>query len=346
MLKNQQYYDALDGLRTICIIFTVIDHTAGNPGINGTVGVDVFFALSGYLITTLLLRERDKTGQVCLPCFYIRRFFRIVPLYLLAIMLYFPGVWLSYKLTGNTKGLADFNSALPWLSTLNSEWRPDNGNNLFGHAWTLGVEEKFYILWPFLFPLIAVRKRGLLLLAAMPLLACGGPSMTRGYIGILFGVIAALAIQQDDRGVAFIRKVPTSLWAGLMVVGYFVATGTGNLYLNLLISLPAALFIAALINKEKDFYQMVLSFPILVWLGKLTYVIYLIHRLVGNTFEQLLTKLGRHPGFVMSFVMVYGACIPAAWFLHVTVEQPLIKFGRGMAGKRRNIPNSAGIVRV
>jgi len=80
MLKNQQYYDALDGLRTICIIFTVIDHTAGNPGINGTVGVDVFFALSGYLITTLLLRERDKTGQVCLPCFYIRRFFRIVPL--------------------------------------------------------------------------------------------------------------------------------------------------------------------------------------------------------------------------------------------------------------------------
>jgi peptidoglycan/LPS O-acetylase OafA/YrhL len=48
----------------------------------------------------------------------------------------------------------------------------------------------------------------------------------------------------------------------------------------------------------------------------------------------------------MSFVMVYGACIPAAWFLHVTVEQPLIKFGRGMAGKRRNIPNSAGIVRV
>ena len=87
-------------------------------------------------------------------------------------MLYFPGVRLSYKLTGNTKGLADFNSALPWLSTLNSEWRPDNGNNLFGHAWTLGVEEKFYILWPFLFPLIAVRKRGLLLLAAMPLLAC------------------------------------------------------------------------------------------------------------------------------------------------------------------------------
>jgi len=62
MLKNQQYYDALDGLRTICIIFTVIDHTAGNPGINGTVGVDVFFALSGYLITTLLLRERDKSG--------------------------------------------------------------------------------------------------------------------------------------------------------------------------------------------------------------------------------------------------------------------------------------------
>ena len=130
-----------------------------------------------------------------------------------------------------------------------------------------------------------------------------------------------------------------------MVVGYFVATEIGNLYLNLLISLPAALFIAAL-NKEKDFYQMVLWFPILVWLGKLTYVIYLIHRLVGNTFEQLLQKLGRHPGFVMSFVMVYGACIPAAWFLHVTVEQPLIKFGRGMAGKRRNIPDSAGIVRV
>ena len=131
------------------------------------------------------------------------------------------------------------------------------------------ASRKFYILWPFLFPLIAVRKRGLLLLAAMPLLACGGPSMTRGYIGILFGVIAALAIQQDDRGVAFIRKVPTSPWAGLMVVGYLARQKTGNLYLNLMISLPATVFIAALINKENDFYQMALSFRSWSWLSKL-----------------------------------------------------------------------------
>ncbi len=329
MAKNQ-YYGALDGLRAICIILTLMVHTAGNPGINGTVGVDIFFALSGYLITTLLLREREATGDICLCCFYLRRLFRIAPLYILTILLYLPGVLLSYRVTGNVKGISDFQGALPWLLTFNSEWRSEIGNNLFGHAWTLGIEEKFYLVWPLIFGIMAVvRKPGIMLPAlAAPFFLLAGPEMARGYIGILFGVIAALAIQNDVRGTSFIRRVPTALWFGAMLAGYAIATVAENPYLNMLVSLPAALFIAALVNKDRDVFKTALSSPILVHLGKLTYAIYLIHRLVGNTFEQVLPRLGWQPGFFLSFLMVYLACIPSAWVLHITIEQPLIRLGK------------------
>lgn len=341
---RHQYYDALDGLRAICIIFTVIHHTPGNPGINGTVGVDIFFALSGYLITTLLLREGEETGRICLSCFYIRRFFRIAPLYFLAIALYLPGVLLSYRFNGNIKGIEDFNAALPWLISFNSEWRPDSAGNLFGHAWTLGIEEKFYILWPLAFWLIPRKLSPILLAAGAPLLLLLDPDMARGYVGIIFGVIAALMIQHEGRGKAFIQSTPTGLWLALMAAGYAIATATGNSYFNLLVSLPSALFIAAIVNKDMDFYKSTLSFPPMVKIGRLTYAIYLIHRLVGNTFEQLLPKFGWHPGFFTSFVLVYGACIPVAWILQVMIEHPFINLGRKISRRISGTEQNAAVV--
>jgi peptidoglycan/LPS O-acetylase OafA/YrhL len=278
-----------------------------------------------------LLREEKTAGQVCVGCFYVRRFFRIVPLYFLTIALYLPGVWLSYKINGNTKGIADFNAALPWLLSFNSEWRPDDAGILFGHAWTLGIEEKFYIVWPLLF--VFLGKRWFIAVAAIPFLLLGPSGVARGYIGIISGVITALFVR-DQRGQQFISHTPIGVWFALMVLGYAVATWTGNLYFNLLVSLPSAPFIAALVSEQRNFYKSVLSIPVLAWLGTLTYAIYLIHRLVGNTFEQLLPKFGWHPGFAQSFLLVYLTCIPTAWLLHVTVEKPLIRFGRKLLSVR------------
>ena len=103
----------------------------------GWVGVDLFFAVSGFLITTLLLRERDRTGRVSLPAFYARRALRLLPAYyayLLVIALVLPG-----RLTGRD-----------WIGVLTytQNFTPGLGSWPVSHFWSLSLEEHFYLVWP------------------------------------------------------------------------------------------------------------------------------------------------------------------------------------------------------
>src|SRR4051794_24109290 len=87
--EGGKYCPALDGIRAFCIVFTILNHVPGRHWfLDGTVGVDAFFPLSGWLITWLLLEERAKRGTLDLGAFYLRRIFRIVPLYYLTIAIY------------------------------------------------------------------------------------------------------------------------------------------------------------------------------------------------------------------------------------------------------------------
>lgn len=330
-----KYYSSLDGLRAICIIITLINHTPGNPGINGTVGVDIFFALSGYLITTILISERKLTGANCIGCFYIRRFFRIVPLYLLTIALYLPATWINYKVSGDPKGMVEWGNALLWLLSFNSEWRTPDAGKIFGHAWTLGIEEKYYLLWPIIFTFIAVSyKRLLILLPLIFIVLMLGPHNTRGYIAILAGSVGSLLIENEHtKARNLIIAIPTNVWIALMLGGYFFATWSENSYMNLLVSLPAVGFISALINKDVDFYKKVLSQPYLVWLGSLTYAIYLTHRLVGHVFEVAFKKINMEPSFLVHLSLVYVASVIVAYVLSKTIEQPCIKIGKELSNK-------------
>ena len=145
-----KYFPALDGLRAICVLMVMFSHIPGGvarpPWMYGFLGVDVFFVLSGFLITTLLIRERARTGRVSLTGFYTRRFFRIVPVYLFTVLLYFTAV----HVMRDPVKTAQFKAALPWLLGFMQEYRPAAAGNVLGHAWTLGIEEKFYLLWPIL----------------------------------------------------------------------------------------------------------------------------------------------------------------------------------------------------
>jgi len=141
-----KYRPELDGVRAVCILFTVANHMPGAPPfINGSVGVDIFFALSGFLITTLLIAEKNETGSVKLNSFYVRRIFRIMPLYFLTIFLYILAACANSMLLHRSDELMDVLKAFPLLLTFNGEYRLDNFG--FGHAWTLGIEEKFYLQW-------------------------------------------------------------------------------------------------------------------------------------------------------------------------------------------------------
>jgi peptidoglycan/LPS O-acetylase OafA/YrhL len=153
----QNYRPQLDGIRAFCIIFTIVNHVPGKPDyIDGTVGVDVFFALSGWLITWLLLEERRSAGAIDLKAFYIRRFFRIVPLYYFTIVVYAAAAVLFFLATASSAKIQELREAIAYLVTFNSEYRSSEAGTVFGHAWTLGIEEKVYVVWPAL--MVIFRK--------------------------------------------------------------------------------------------------------------------------------------------------------------------------------------------
>ncbi|HET6914348.1 MAG TPA: acyltransferase family protein [Rhodanobacteraceae bacterium] len=155
------YRGDIEGLRAVAILLVIACH-ARVPGLGGGyVGVDVFFVLSGYLITALLVRDIAIAGQVRFANFYARRFRRLLPALLL--MLVCASVLGAIVLAPGgqgTQATAAASAAL-WSSNLHFAFStldyfgPAAGSNLFLHTWSLGVEEQFYLLWPLLLALLA-----------------------------------------------------------------------------------------------------------------------------------------------------------------------------------------------
>src|SRR5262245_38536826 len=234
------YQPQLDGLRAVCVLFTLFNHVHGAPRwINGTVGVDIFFALSGFLITTLLLIEASQAGVIGLPSFYIRRAFRIIPLYLLAFgATALSSFALGYILHDRAK-LESLRSAWPWILSFNRELCPSEtcSPTFFGHAWSIGIEEKFYIFWPVIFALTRKHSRialaGLIGTIVITVAALMPMQMIRGYVGLSFGCVAALWYENQKRELG-VRSL-NILWLLLMLAGYLISSA-GHEYGNILLS--------------------------------------------------------------------------------------------------------------
>jgi peptidoglycan/LPS O-acetylase OafA/YrhL len=149
---------SLDGFRAIAIILVVLTHSRLSEGfplqfkniaLHCSVGVNIFFVISGFLITTLLLNEQKNKGQIDIKIFYIKRAFRILPVALLYLL------FLLFWRTRQEIGLK--NDDLYRALTFTVNFSPSRGSWFIGHYWTLSVEEQFYIFWPAI--LIIFRKR-------------------------------------------------------------------------------------------------------------------------------------------------------------------------------------------
>ncbi len=157
----------VEGLRAIAVLFVVLYH-AHLPGISGGfVGVDVFFVISGFLITGLLVREHEQRASISIPGFYARRARRILPASTLVVLLtvFATYHWLGF-LEGNAVAvdakwtavfLANIHLAQIGTSYFGSQAPPSPLQNM----WSLGVEEQFYVVWPGLFLLVAAVGRRL-----------------------------------------------------------------------------------------------------------------------------------------------------------------------------------------
>ncbi|WP_256789182.1 acyltransferase [Frankia sp. AvcI1] len=188
------YNPALDGLRALAVLAVLGFHMNVLSG--GFLGVDVFLVLSGFLITGLLLAERDRTGSVSLARFYVRRAFRLLPAFGVFVAVGAVLVVAVKNRADQWDFLDNAVSSLLYVNNYYRVFRPDSGGAWFGHTWSLSLEEQFYLIWPAVLVLLcrrpAARRRlpAILTAAAVAvfvwreILIAAGVSDARIYFGL------------------------------------------------------------------------------------------------------------------------------------------------------------------
>jgi len=283
---------ALDGLRGIAVLI-VIGYHAGLPGFQGGfLGVSMFFTLSGFLITRLLLEEIDETGNINLRSFWERRFRRLLPAALVCI----AAVGATHQNIGR-----EIASAVAYVANWQQLASERQYEAMFitepplVHFWSLAVEEQFYLLWPLLL-WISIRRFG----ERGPVLALGFGAMLSvvGYLGalgdtqriylgtdtrgaeILVGAGVAMVLHLD-RGRFILARLPRwPLVVAMLAVGGVVATasiGSKWLYLGGLIPFAGAVgvIITGAATGQRGLH--VLTHPALRACGTISYGLYLYH---------------------------------------------------------------------
>jgi peptidoglycan/LPS O-acetylase OafA/YrhL len=343
LFDKTKYFPSLDGTRAFCVLLVIFNHihVAYPRWIVGWLGVDVFFVLSGFLITTLLLREKERTGRISLKGFYTRRFFRIVPIYLFTVLLYLVAIRETHDLVK----MAQYKAALPWLLTFLQEYRPMAAGNVMGHAWTLGIEEKFYLFWPLLLTvLFPFRGRAIAWLGTVFAVVLAFPHLySRSYGGLLIGAVLAIALSASAKW-TFVNRLPPvpDVTLCLLVAGTYVLSGY-NEKCVLLFSSAVALVVASLVLRTGRL-RTFLESRLLVYIGKRSYAIYLIHVLVVNGVAKILPRF-MTPNWVMVVGLSYALSLAGAALLHVAIEQPCISAGRRLS-KRFTKSESVSLVAI
>jgi peptidoglycan/LPS O-acetylase OafA/YrhL len=344
---------ALDVVRAVAVLEVVLFHVRGSrfSKLQGYRGVDIFFILSGLLITSLALREERTRGRVDIQAFALRRFFRIFPLYWLMLLFYVVTVLGLHQ----DDRQAVFRAALPWFLLSVQEWQVFHHVALglpYGATWSLGIEEKFYLLWPFLgFVLLRGRRwrpqavatlmLGLLVVTAVKPQTLG--QMVFSYAPILLGCLLAFLLD-DPRSYAVLRHLGTPrvlvplllICAGLWLVPLHQSAPFVPLEDFPLFLVPCSLAIAGLAIAPAAVADR-LSPRWLVHIGRLSYALYLTHEAALNVGYRLVPSSwedARFGGFLMAAVCL-ALALPVCEVLHRVVEQPLIRVGHRLATRHR-----------
>ncbi len=332
-LKPAANIPFLDGLRAIAVLMVITAHVRSDAwrGLKGYLGVTIFFVLSGYLITSLAIREESRRGSISMRSFYLRRTFRIFPLYYLTLGIYTALILLSHSLADKKVG---FLHALPYYLTYCQDIaifsRGGSDSLPFYHSWSLGIEEKFYLLWPLIaFVLLRGRPRLRLLAAILLAIMCSFVGSFVGpYTPILFGCALACCLHYSHIRIFVARYASGgTLVAIFLMLATHTAIAFGHLRGsgNSLYALCVAALIACLLSSE-GIIKSALSFRPLTAIGKLSYGIYLFHILCLNVVVHF-TKSHNLATYALTTLTACG--VAAA--LHRWFEQPFIRLGRRLS---------------
>ena len=290
--------DGLDGLRAVSIFIVLLGHGASTANAPawlhplremGIVGVELFFAISGFIITHLLLRERARTGGVDLKQFWLRRVLRIVPPFVAAAAGIAMVAWLGYI----QWSWPSFTGAI----TLTKNTPLFKGDWFFGHTWSLSLEEQFYLFWPLLFAAVLTPRKLILGLSLLIAAAFAVTPLTVAYAKPLqnilpflphlaAGCLFALMLREPRQPrwfTAYVRLAHRGRWLALftaMTLAIAWARGEDLQDLRWMplyaVTVPvAALLIIAEIALPDGRLRSLLSVAPLRWLGRISYSLYL-----------------------------------------------------------------------
>jgi peptidoglycan/LPS O-acetylase OafA/YrhL len=303
------YRPALDGVRAVAVLAVIAYHfTDWLPG--GFLGVDIFFVLSGYLITTLLLSERVRRGRIDLGSFWARRARRLLPA--LLIMVVAVAVVIAQTAAPNTLGarrgdlIATVFYFANWhfIEVGQSYFAQFNGVSPLEHMWSLAIEEQFYLLWPLILmgavlkwrgrvrPLLWLMGGGAVASAALMISSYSSTNPSRAYFGtdtrayaLLLGAFLATVVfvapqvltSEKVRRAVSLAWLPIVVLVGIALAGMKDQTGfyyQGGAFVFALVVVGLLLVVEV---SPRSLPGRLLSLPPVRWIGMISYGLYLWH---------------------------------------------------------------------
>jgi len=345
--KTRTYIPGLDGIRAIAFMLVYFAHTGLGFFVPGGLGVTIFFFLSGYLITTLLRIEKQRTGTISISQFYFRRTLRIFPPMYVTL-----AVWAMLTAAGIFVGRVEWQPTVLaglYLTNYTDLFTPHRMHGGLTILWSLSVEEHFYLLFPWLFLLFlrkhwSSRSRSLVL-AGLCATALVWRCVCLTYFhsvfnylhtdtrfdSILFGCLLAVCMNP------FLDRVPAWISRHLKLLA---VTGLAMLLVSLLLrgsffrdtfrysvqGLALAGIFTFVLAAPHSWAVRRLEHPALRWLGRMSYSMYLIHLCVITAVEQKL-GMGMLSACLVSAPLVLGY----AWAMHQFVELLRVRRWRSLS---------------
>jgi len=341
--KSKRVFQGLDGLRFFSILAVVWHHSVEDVNFlqvlnMGYLGVDLFFVISGFLIVTLLLREREKTKSISLKMFYMRRSLRIFPLYygfIIAMAFYYLFVN-SHSEFGN-----EFIKDLPIYLFYLTNFIPVGMTIM----WSLASEEQFYLIWPFfekyfknkilkiLIVLIIINQVinfygeeifysiGLSHLSELSIIQT---TFTPILLGVLLAHVLHKKLLPDLFYILIIHKYQALVWLSCIIALCSFTTGDIAGLTRLSIQILMMLLVASVVINDNTILSRILTFKPIERIGKISYGVYIFHIYAIVVAERILDGLGYDNNlllFILSFIIV----VVASEFSYRYYEMPFLK---------------------